>query len=326
VDRLAGFVPAPKFVEEVARMRAGTRTLKSLRAAHAARPDDAGDRVAFARKLARTGERDAARLLLDPVAAASEPDVAALPGALLGLAEIANLEGDARRVDECLTRLLTQFPDAPEAADGWILRIDRLALVGAFDRAAQAAAEARRVVKGDEELARLEERLATFERLKFQATLLRWGERAEASGDLESLARAAKMALDRRLVLGTARRWAERVAKAAPDDIDAVEVYAALLFETGSMEMAIRTASEAVDATKDADVRARLSRRIAVWRVALDRPSPPSAPATPAAPSPPSDPPRSDPAALPRPPGDRLPPPLPPPPPTSPTEPKPPCR
>ena len=317
VDRLAGFVPAPRFLEETARIRAGTRTLKSLRAAHAAQPADAALAVAFARKLAHTGERDAARALLEPVVAATTPDVGVLPAALLGLAEVGNLEGDARLVDECLTKLLGRFPDAPEAADGWILQIDRLVLVGAYERAAAAAAEARRVVKDDAQLARLEERLATFERLRLEATLLRWGERADAAADLESLERAAKVALERRLALGSAVRWAERVAKAAPEDLDAVEVYADLLFETGRTERALRTATEAFGVTKDARVRDRLARRIAAWRAALGgTPSPvPSA----------ADAPSADPGAVAPSSHEPAPEPAPSTPP-SPPEPKPPCR
>lgn len=325
VDRLSGFVPPARFLAEAARIRAGTGTLKSLRAAHAAQPDDVGVTVAYARKLARAGDRDAARRLLDPVAASPAPDRAALPGALLGLAEIATLDGDARRADECLARLLTRHADAPEAAEGFLLQIDRLARIGAFDRAVEAAAQARGVLKDDGQLARLEELLATFERQRFEATIVRWGERADAAGDLESLARAAKAALGRRVALGTARRWAERVVRAAPDDAEAVEVCADLQFETGSPERAIRTASEALEGVKDADARARLSRRIAAWRAGLGGPPPPApgGDALPPAPAPaalprPTDPPAGSPPAASG--GEATPSP------SAPAEPRPPCR
>ena len=86
IDRLVGYVPAQRFVDETARIRAGTRTLKALRVAHAAKPGDAALAVAFARKLARAGDLGAARLLLEPVVDATPPDESVLPAALVGLA------------------------------------------------------------------------------------------------------------------------------------------------------------------------------------------------------------------------------------------------
>ena len=270
VDRIIGFSSPGRFVEELARIRSGIGTLRGLRAAHAANPGDASVAVALGRRLARAGDADAARELLEPVADATKPDAAARPAALLGLAELAVRIGDSRKAFQRLDRLAAEYPDAAEASDAWVLRVDLHVRDGSYDRALEAAAAARASVADAARLALLEEAVASIERRRLEATILRWGERAEAAGDVESLLRAARTALDRRLATGSALRWAEAAVKAVPDDAGYLEVEAGLLFEAGRPERAITVARAALGLARDADDRLRISRQLAAWRAASD--------------------------------------------------------
>ena len=271
VDRVIGFISPARFVEEATRIRAGTQTLKSLRAANLAAPSDASLSVAYGRKLARAGDVEAARALLEPLAAASAPVAAVRPAALLGLAELSHRTNDVRAARSLIDELIAAYPDAPECADGWLLRVDLELRDGSPEKALEAAAEARRSVRAPGKLAYLEETVATIERKKLEETILRWGERALAAGDIESLHRASLAALERRMNLGSAIRWAETVAKAIPDDAAVAETQASLLFESGSPEKALSVGSGALALAKDAEDRRRIARRLAAWRAASDR-------------------------------------------------------
>lgn len=270
VDRLVGFAAPARFVAETARIRAGTQTLRSLRTRHADRPDDAPASVALGRRLVRSGELEAARALLEPIATTPTPDVAARPAALLGLAELAHQGGDTRAALAWIARLVESYPASAESVDARLLRVDVHLREGAVERAIEAAADARTVTTGASRLARLEETVALLERRRLADTIERWGERAEASGDVEALARAAREALDRGLVLGSAVRWAETVTRALPSDAVALETFAALLHETSSVERSLAIAERALAAAVDADDHARIARRLAAWRAAYE--------------------------------------------------------
>lgn len=339
VDRVIGFISPSRFVEETTRIRAGTQTLKALRVASLAAPTDVTLQVAYGRKLARAGDVDAARALLEPVADAAAADPAVRPLALLGLAELAHRSNDARAARARLDELMGTYPQAPECADGWLLRVDLELRDGEPEKALRAAAEARRIVRQPGRLAYLEETVATIERKQLEATMLRWGETADAAGDVESLHRAALAALERNMNIGSAVRWAERVANAIPDDPAVLETHAALLFESGSPEKALRVGTRALELASAATDRLRIARQLSTWRAAID-PRPPGllpavgSDAIPVAPSGPAG--RQAPPVAP-PVGPLVPAPVPPregdsehpfcpPCPPCPPEPKPPCR
>lgn len=269
IDRMIGFISPQRFVEETARIRAGAGTLKALRAAAEASPTDTSVRVAYGRKLVRAGDLETARVILEPLADAATPDAAVRPAALLGLAELSHRSNDARGARERLGQLIAGYPDAPESADGWLLRVEVELRDGAPEKALEAAAEARRFVRAPGKLVSLEETVATLERKKLEATVLRWGEEALASGDIESLHRAARASLDRRMNFGSAARWAEAAAKAIPDDPLVLETHAALLFESGSPERALVVGAKALALARDPDDSLRIARHLASWRAAL---------------------------------------------------------
>ncbi|MFO0932798.1 MAG: thioredoxin fold domain-containing protein [Planctomycetota bacterium] len=123
VDRVVGFLGPERFAAEVARVRRGDGTLRSLRLAHEADPAAAGPAVAYARRLVKVGETGAARALLTAVADATPGDATVKPAALLGLAELSlRLDDDAKALAYA-ARVTDEFAASKEAADAWLLRV-----------------------------------------------------------------------------------------------------------------------------------------------------------------------------------------------------------
>ncbi len=83
VDVVLGYVPVQEFQAEVARIRAGTKTIAALRDAVAAKPDDLALQLELLHKLRNTGDRMGALAALDAIVkkdpkGASEPAAEAL--------------------------------------------------------------------------------------------------------------------------------------------------------------------------------------------------------------------------------------------------------
>ncbi len=299
IDRIIGYLPPDRFAKEVARIRAGDGTLAALRRAHEADRAAPGPAVAYARRLVRAGDLATAEALLQPMADAAAADGRGRPhepsvraGALLGLAEASLARQDARAALERFERLTRELPDAPEAGEAWCRCVQLLAKAGEVERALATAQVARTKALTDEHAVVLEETTFWLERQRAQATLVRWGERALAAGDPEALHRAAKSALERRLVLGTAVAWAEQAVAGLRRDPLALETWADLLYETGSPERAVATLVEAIHAVDDAEARLRFQDKVARYRAGAA--APPRAEGATAAPStsPPPVPPR----------------------------------
>jgi len=305
VDRVVGFLPAERFAKEVARIRRGDDTLRHLRTTHEADPSVAAPAVAYARRLVRLGETSAARALLTPIADARPADPAATPAALLGLAELAlRLDDDAKAL-AFASRVTDEFPTAPAAADAWILRVQVHAGQGEVDTALAEVGKARAAVRDDAAVVALETTAFWLHRRRTETTLVRWGERASVAGDVGALHRAARAALEARLVLGTALRWAETAADLSGRDPEVLVTWAELLAETGNDEKALAVARAAESRALDADVREKLQ----VVRARLARRAPPADGARASRPAATSD---ADGAS------DAMPPPPPPPPPPAP--------
>lgn len=284
VDRVVGFLAADRFAAEVARIRRGEGTLKGLRLAHEAAPAAAGPAVAYARRLVRAGETGAARALLTPVADAVPGDPVARPAAFLGLAELALRLGDDAGALASATRVTDDFPASPEAADAWLLRVQVHASEGEVETALAEIARARAVVRADAAVVALETTAFWLHRRRTETTLVRWGERAVAAADADALHRAARAALEARLVPGTALRWIETAADLSRRDPEVLATWAELLAETGHDEKALAVGREALRGVRDADARAQLEAvlaRLARCAPAADRASraaPPAAP------------------------------------------------
>lgn len=286
VDRVTGFLPAPRFAAEVTRIRAGDGTRKALRIAHERDPASGAAAVAYARKLARAGETGAARALLEPVAAATPPDPARA-GALLGLAEVARTLGDDERALAFAAQVTDEHPKAPEAGPAWVLRVRLHAHRAELDRALALAAQAReRTLDADSAVA-IEQTTWHLLRARSEAALVRWGERASAAGDAEEMADAAAAAAGARLALGAAERWAEDAARRADRAPFALVAWAEVLEAVGRREKARALATEATERARPFEqaLLARAKRLLDAADGAAP-PAPPAAPA-PAAPTPP---------------------------------------
>ncbi|MBL9087379.1 MAG: thioredoxin fold domain-containing protein [Planctomycetia bacterium] len=309
VDRVVGFLAAERFAAEVARIRRGEGTLKALRLAHEADPAAAGPAVAYARRLVKVGETGAARALLVAVADAPAGGGSsgsgssgggasgvgtARPAALLGLAELSlRLDDDAKALAYA-ARVTDEFPASKEAADAWLLRVQVHAGQGEIETALAEVVKARAAVRDDAAVVALETTAFWLHRRRTETTLVRWGERALAAADADALHRAARAALEARLVLGTALRWAETAADLSGRDPEVLATWAELLAETGNDERALAVGREALRGVRDGDGRTKLEAvlaRLARCAPAGDRasrsPAPTSTP--PPAPPPPSD-------------------------------------
>jgi hypothetical protein len=264
VDRVVGFLGPERFAAEVARIRRGDGTLRSLRLAHEADPAAAGPAVAYARRLVKIGETGAARALLTAVADAPPGDAAAgggaaKPAALLGLAELAlRLDDDAKAL-AFAARVTDEFAASKEAADAWLLRVQVHAGQGEIETALAEVVKARAAVRDDAAVVALETTAFWLHRRRTETTLVRWGERALVAADPDALHRAARAALEARLVLGTALRWVEAAADLARRDPEVLATWAELLAETGNDEKALAVGRE--DPAACARRRARSSRR-----------------------------------------------------------------
>ena len=240
--------------------------------------------MAYARRLVRAGDLAAGEQLPRRGAGAKPGDAAAKAGALLGLAEAALARQDARAALERFERLTVEHPDAPEAGEAWLMRVQLHAKDGQLDKALAEVAIARTKIRDDGQAMALEEAAFWLERQRAQATLARWGERALAVGDADALHRAARAALERRLLLGTAVAWAEKAVAGSGRDPLVLETWAELLYETGAAEKAVAALVEALRSLDDAEARPRLEDKIARYRAGLPA-RPPSGPDVGAAPA-----------------------------------------
>jgi thioredoxin-related protein len=258
VDRIVGYRSPERFLREVARIKAGEGTLKSLRLAHEKDPSSATAAAAYARRLVVIGETSTARSLLRAALASQAEGGEARGSILLGLAEAAARLGD---YDEALghaVRASEEAPEGPEASQAWILRVDLHARRGEIEAALAEAAEAREHVRDGAALATLDATTWRLLRRREESTLERWGERADAARDATTLHSAARAALDSRMLLGTALRWAERAAELSSRDGAVLVTLAWLHAENGAWERAAAIAQEAEPKVRDDDARARL--------------------------------------------------------------------
>ena len=296
VDRVVGFLGPERFAAEVARIRRGEGTLKALRLAHEADPSAAGPAVAYARRLVKVGETGAARALLTAVADATPGDAAMKPAALLGLAELAlRLDDDAKALAYA-ARVTDEFPASKEAADAWLLRVQVHAGQGEIETALAEVVKARAAVRDDAAVVALETTAFWLHRRRTETTLVRWGERALVAADADALHRAARAALEARLVLGTALRWVETAADLSRRDPEVLATWAELLAETGNDERALAVGREALRGVRDGDGRTKLEAvlaRLARCAPAGDRasrtPAPTGTPDVPAGDAPDGD-------------------------------------
>ena len=115
---------------------------------------------------------------------------------------------------------------------------------------------------------------------------MRWGEKADLAKDAESLHAAARAALEARVALGTATRWAEHAVDLSKRDPAMLDTLARLVFLGGDLAAAYALETEAVAKTKDPDAKAAYSAELLRFGTALRAPPPPPtpAPSTPARP------------------------------------------
>ena len=286
LDRVVGYLPPAQFVAEAERIRRGVGTLPALAASHAKDPASLGISAAYGRKLVRAGDYATAEPLLRAVVDAQPADPEARPSALEGLAELALARFDTRAAHACYARITDEHPTSEAAADAWISRVQIRAREGTVGAALTEVARARDMVKSAEKVMILEQLAFRLHRQEMEASLVRWGEKADLAGDVESLHAAARAALEAHVALGTATRWAEHAVELSRRDPATLDTLARLLVEGGDLARAIGLEAEALAATKDVDVRAALAARLAAFQAALRVPPSAPGPGMPATPDP----------------------------------------
>ncbi|MBL8724963.1 MAG: thioredoxin family protein [Planctomycetes bacterium] len=128
VDGVVGYVPKAEFLTEVQRIKAGTKTLPTLRKAAADAPADLGLQMELVRKLRALGDRAASVAVLDAVVA-KEPKALSEPAAeamLLKLTDQMAAAGDLKDYD---LRPLREFLARQKSKRILFLGWDRVASV-----------------------------------------------------------------------------------------------------------------------------------------------------------------------------------------------------
>ena len=131
----------------------------------------------------------------------------------------------------------------------------------------------------------LEQAAFWLHRQQMEASLVRWGEKADGAKDAVGLAAAARAALDAHVALGTAMRWAERAAALTRKDPAVLDTLARLEFEDGDVARAIATETEALAGTKDPDAKAAVAAALARFQAAIRVPREPAPSPQPGAPA-----------------------------------------